>query len=174
MNPSDHQQICEAIYRYAFGIDTRNWSLYRSIFDDEVDIDFSSYSGRAPARMRADAWVASVQPLFTGLAATQHSMTNPIVTYGDAATVEAAAPRGAASASSGPDADTATCVMSMQAAHQLDADDEGSWFTIGGYYTNRFRRVSGLWRITGVRLTVLWRRGDPAIMVTAAQRGAAP
>jgi SnoaL-like domain len=150
--PPDHQAITETVYRYALGIDTRDWALYRSIFADQITVDFSSYGGRPVATMRADEWVASVQPLFTGLAATQHTMTNPIVTV---------------------DGDNATCTMYMQATHALDHDNDDAWFTIGGYYTDTLRSTTGLWSITGVMLTVLWRRGDASIMAEAAKRGTA-
>ena len=52
---------------YALGIDTRDWTLYRSIFTDEITMDFSSYSGAPAATMTADAWVAQCKPLFEGL-----------------------------------------------------------------------------------------------------------
>jgi hypothetical protein len=48
-----------------------------------------------------------------------------------------------------------------------DADDPASWYTIGGYYDDTLvRSADGPvgWLLTGVKLTVLWRRGDPAIM----------
>jgi hypothetical protein len=145
----DRLDVAETVYRYAVGIDTRDFALYRSIFADEVAIDFSSYSGAPASMMTGDQWVAGVQPLFNGLAATQHTMTNPLAVV---------------------DGDTATCRMYMQAHHVFDPDDPASWFTIGGYYDDtlvRDDRGSSGWLITGVTLTVLWRMGDPAIMVAA-------
>lgn len=145
----DRLDVAETVYRYALGIDTRDFGLYRSIFDDEVAIDFSSYSGTPAATMPADQWVAGLEPLFTGLAATQHSMTNPLAVV---------------------DGDTATCRMYMQAHHVFDPTDPVSWFTIGGYYDDtlvRDGRGPAGWLLTGVRLTVLWRMGDPAIMLAA-------
>ncbi len=143
---TDFMAVCDLKYRYAAGIDTRDWDLYRSIFTDTVDIDFSSYSGRPPATMTADEWVAGVQPLFTGLAATQHSMTNPRVQA---------------------EGDRAALSMYMQAEHILDHDDPSAWFTIGGFYTDRAVRTSGGWRLTAVKLTVFWRRGRFDIMEQA-------
>jgi len=64
-----------------------------------VEIDFLSYSGCPAATMSADALLARVRPLFTGLAATQHSMTNPQVDV---------------------DGDRTTRRMCMQAEHVLD------------------------------------------------------
>jgi hypothetical protein len=149
MMVSDHQQITELVYRYAFGIDTRNWDLYRAIFTDTVEIDFSSYDNRPATTMRADDWVRRLKVLFAGLAATQHTMTNPIVEVVG---------------------DRATCVMTMQAAHLLDAGNDNSWFTIGGYYVDSFERTTSGWLLDGVTLNVLWRRGNDAIMTTARQR----
>jgi hypothetical protein len=148
---SDHQDITEALYRYALGIDTRDWALYRSVFADLIDADFSSYNGRPASHLRADEWVGGVKPLFMGLAATQHTMTNPMVVI---------------------DGRRATCRMYMQAEHVLDDRADSPFFTIGGYYTDTLRRDTDHWVISAVTLTVLWRRGDESMMGIAAARGA--
>ena len=150
----DKLAVAETIYRYAVGIDTRDFTLYRSIFADEVSIDFTSYSGGQATTMTGDQWLGGVMPLFSGLAATQHSMTNPMVSV---------------------DGDDATCRMYMQAHHVYDPTDRASWFTIGGYYDDTLVRSPhgpAGWLITGVTLTVLWRAGDPAIMDAARRRNA--
>jgi hypothetical protein len=152
MPSDDHQQICELVHRYALGIDTRDWAMFRSIFADEITIDFSSYREQPATTIGADDWVARVQPVFLGLAATQHAMFNPIVEI---------------------DGDAATCIMAMRATHALEHGHDDAWFTIGGYYRDTFVRIGGGWRITGVTLVVLWRRGDESIMSTAARRGTA-
>ncbi len=152
---SDLQSICETVYRYALGVDTRNWALYRSIFADDVLIDFSSYNDQPAAMMRADDWVSRVTPLFTGLTATQHTMTNPITTVSST---------------------SATCQMYMQAEHLLDSSDASEprqrWFTIGGFYTNTLQRIGSTWLLSGVTLAVLWRRGDESVMTDALQQHA--
>jgi hypothetical protein len=66
--------------------------------------------------------------------------------------------------------------MYVQAHHVYQPDDPNSWFTIGGYYDDTLVRDSqgpAGWLLTGVTLTVLWRRGDQAIMQAAAVAGAA-
>ena len=146
MNANDKISVAETVYRYAYGIDTRDFVLYRSIFADEVAIDFSSYSGQPASTMSADAWVARLQPLFRGLDATQHTMSNPLVDINN---------------------DHARCRMYMQAIHILDPSDSEAWFTIGGYYDDTLVRHGAGWLITGVTLTVLWRQGDPEIMKRA-------
>ena len=143
--------VAEVVYAYATGIDTRDWRLYRAIFTDEVEIDFSSWDGSPARRMRADDWVAGVQPLFHGLDATQHSMTNPRVSL---------------------DGERATCVMYMQAAHFLANREGDAEFTIGGYYTDQLVKTPAGWRLCGVNLTVLWSRGNKHVMALALQRSA--
>ena len=151
MDASEELAVAETVYRYATGVDRRDWALYRSLFADTVAIDFSSYDSDLPLRqMSADEWVAGLVPLFTGLAATQHSMTNPLATI---------------------DGDTAAITMYVQAHHVFDPTDAASWYTIGGYYEDTLARVDGRWLLTGVRLTVTWRAGDPEIMELARAEG---
>jgi SnoaL-like domain len=150
MNASDKLAVAETVYRYATGVDRRDWALYRSLFADTVAIDFSSYRPDPPRQMSADEWVAGLVPLFTGLAATQHSMTNPLATI---------------------DGDTAAITMYVQARHVFDPTDAASWFTIGGYYEDTLARVDGRWLLTGVQLRVTWRAGDPGIMELARAEG---
>lgn len=134
-------------YEYAFGVDTRDYVLLRSIFVDEILMDFSSYNGRAGARTNADDWVAGCAVLFDGLDATQHTMTNPLVDIAE-------------------DGRHATQRMAMQAAHFLD----GIEFTIGGWYEDSLIRTDVGWRIAAVTLNVTWRRGDESIMQRAVAR----
>lgn len=153
MSVDDQLAVAETIYRYATGIDTRDYALYRSIFAPEVAVDFSSYNGGEPATVTGDQWAAGVRPLFDGLHATQHTMTNPIAEI---------------------DGDDATCRMYMQAHHVYDPGDPASWFTIGGFYDDTLTRSSdgpAGWLITGVTLTVLWRMGDATIMARAVADG---
>ena len=145
--------VAQTVYAFAYGIDGRDWDAYRSIFvdpDDEITFDYESYSGRPATSMTSDKWVDAVAPLFDGLDATQHTMSNPIVEI---------------------DGRAARCRMYMQAAHFLWADDVAEpEFTIGGYYDDHLVREGDRWRIDAVRLTVWWRRGNEAIMGLARDR----
>ena len=143
--------IARRLYEYALGIDTRDWALYRSIFCDRVAIDFSSFNGQPAATMSADDWVAGVRPLFTGLDATQHVMTNPVVDI---------------------DGPRARCRMYMKAEHFLEVEGDQRGYALGGYYDDRLVLQTDGWRIEAVTLNVFWRRGDAAIMERAAAIGA--
>ena len=151
---TDFTDITRRVYEYAYGIDTRDWVLYRGIFTKRVHMDFSSYNGTPGSDMAADDWVANVRVLFTGLDATQHSMTNPLVDI-DA------------------NGDHARCRMYMQAEHFFVTDQGDNDYALGGYYDDRLVRTDQGWRIEAVTLTVLWQRGNRHIMELATRAGAA-
>ena len=151
MSAEDKLAVAECLYRYAAGVDTRDWAMYRSVFADEVEFDFSGYEpGRVPVTMAADDWVAGVRPLFGGLAATQHMMSNPLAEL---------------------DGDSAQIMMYVRAHHVLDPGDPEAYYTVGGYYQNGLVRAGGLWKLVRVKLTVTWSLGHPAIMEAARVRG---
>ncbi|AMN46897.1 hypothetical protein ACG33_07260 [Steroidobacter denitrificans] len=145
----DRADLTDLINKYATGIDTRDWALYRSIFADEVDIDFSSYDGQPAARMRGDDWVAAVQMLLPGFDVTQHLLANMVFDI-----------RG----------DTATVTVYMQAEHFLTNGLGDSSHTLGGYYTHRIRLGMDGWKIHGVTLNVTWNRGNRHVYELARQR----
>lgn len=138
-SPEDFVAITTTLYRYATGVDTKNWELYRSIFEDEIDIDMSAFNQLPGRRLPADTWVEQVAETMHRLDSTQHLMANPIVEV---------------------DGDDAICNMYVHAEHILG----DRWWTLGGYYTDRLRRHGSEWRIEAVTLTIQWRRGDPSVM----------
>ncbi len=146
---NDRDLICETKYRYAYGLDGKDWELYRSIFQDQITLDFSSFNGKPAAAMSADAWVASCRVLFEGLDASQHQMTNPLVEI---------------------DGDEARCRMYVQAEHFLLNDQGDDSFALGGHYDDRLVRTAEGWRIAAVTLRVLWSRGNRHIMQLAFER----
>jgi SnoaL-like domain len=151
--------VAQTVYAFAYGIDQRDWENYREVFvpsPTEIVFDYESYHGRPASAMTVDTWLGAVTPLFTGLDATQHSMSNPIVEID-------------------PSGSAAQCRVYMQAAHFLWRDDlearTGSAdpeFTIGGFYDDHLvLDDTGRWRADAVTLTVWWRRGNEAIMSLA-------
>ena len=158
----DRAAISDLVIAYATGLDRRDWALYRSIFTNEIDMEFSS-AGIKPGRYSADDWMRDAQRLFAGLETSQHTSTNHVHTL-----------RG----------DDATCVSNMQAEHFVAAGLEDSpppgherW-TIGGNYVNELVRTSaedtpGGWKLRAVTLNVTWSTGNPEVMRIALRRGRA-
>jgi hypothetical protein len=140
----DRLAVAETLYRYALGVDTRDWPLYRAQFADRVRVDFSDLTGVPAADVAADAYVAAVRPLFERLHATHHMMTNPLVDLADGV--------------------TARIRMYVQATHLGDPQDPTSVFTVGGCYENDLVRAADRWLLTGVKLSVSWTSGDPSLL----------
>lgn len=144
MTPQTRADVLDVLARFAHGIDGRDWALYRSVFADEVLVDYSSYRPGPVQALAADAWVDRARRLFPGLGATSHLLVNPWLTGDD---------------------DEVTVRTSMRADHVTGAER----YTLGGTYVHRLRRSGeGDWRITAVTLTVTWREGDPALLTRAA------
>lgn len=144
--------VAQTVYKYATAIDTRDWDLYRSLFTDEVEMDFESWNKVPRHRIRADELKENIRGFFAGLDATQHSMSNPIVTI---------------------DGNRARCVVYMQAEHFLDDQQPSRRYVIGGYYTDDLVRVGADWKIVSVKLTAFWTEGDISFMADAVERGVA-
>ncbi|MFC9088303.1 nuclear transport factor 2 family protein [Nocardiopsis dassonvillei] len=143
----DRAEIGEVQTRYATGTDSRDWELFRSCFTDEVEVDFGEGFGQPAMRMTADAWVAGTAPRMESFKATQHMITNHVITFdGD---------------------DHATCVAYVRASHHLPNSLGDSDQTVYGYYTNRFARTLNGWRIAGVKLTPLWMTGNFGVFQSA-------
>ena len=160
IDPADAAAIVQVSYAYAAGIDHRDWALYRSIFTDPCEFDFSSWSGRPAALLPADDWVAAVRDTNGSFDATQHLMSNHRLERHDDNSV--------------------TGVNELQAQHWFTADTmaafgrpaEAAWCLLGGHYTNRYVRTDAGWQIASCRLTVRWRTGDESIFPLARSRGA--
>ena len=145
----DKQEIQESILRYASGVDMRDWELYRQCFSDEVEVDFTSWSGGEPSKMPADQWVAAVRSTLSGFESTQHTLTNFVIDL-----------RG----------DEATAVLHMSAQHYLPNAGGDSTLLLGGYYTHELVRAATDWKIRKARLTVTWTTGNRHIFALARQR----
>ena len=153
----DRAAISDTVHAYATGLDRRDWKLYRSIFTDEIEMDFESVGIRA-GTYDADKWVRDAQRLFRGFAATQHTSSNHVHEI-----------RG----------DEATCISNMEAEHFVasepggDDTPEGMRWTIGGYYENGLVRSPTGWKLSRVTLNVTWQQGNPRVSAIALKRGRA-
>jgi SnoaL-like protein len=148
----DRATITDVVNRYATGLDRRDWPLLRSIFTDEIDMEYSSV-GIKSGRYAADRWVRNSEVLFAGFGATQHTLSNHVVDV---------------------DGDTGRCTMYMRAEHFIEdlPENEKRW-TIGGYYTVSLRRDGDSWRIHAMGLHMTWQTGNRQLSAIAIERGRA-
>ena len=92
----DRAEISDVQLRYATGLDSRDWPLFRSCFTDEIETDFTSVFGGDPRKVSADRWTEAARRSLSGLKATQHMITNHVITIAG---------------------DDATCIAYVQARH---------------------------------------------------------
>jgi uncharacterized protein (TIGR02246 family) len=69
----DKIEIQELLARYARGVDTRDWELWKSVFTDDAELDYSSAG--VPLGKR-DEIAAIFEQAFTGITWAQHFITN--------------------------------------------------------------------------------------------------
>lgn len=152
--------IIEVSFAYAAGIDRRDWTTYGECFTDPCDFDFSSFSGRPASPLPRDTWVDNVRRTNGSFDATQHQMTNHMVSLIDAT--------------------RATCITELRAQHwfapetmaRLGHDGHVNFCELGGHYSNELVFDGQKWRISRCRLTVRWITGSMAIFDLARAIGA--
>ena len=84
---ADKIEVHELLARYARGVDTKDWTLYRSVFTADATIDYSSAGAVAGTRDEVVAWLEAG---FVHIPMTQHFISNVEVDLdGDRAKVRA-------------------------------------------------------------------------------------
>jgi SnoaL-like domain len=146
---ADHLAVEAVMYRLADGVDSCNFSLYRSVFTETIDLDYSSYRPGQVGPWLADDWAKRCARLFPGLDASQHSITNVrIALAGDSAAVQA-----------------------YVRADHVFIDDAGTHvFTVAGQYHDALIRTATGWLIASQKLDVRWNEGEAWIMDAAIER----
>ena len=112
--------LTDAVVAYAMALDARDWTAYRALFEDEIDVDYSAL-GSIRATMPAQDWVDRCKVL-GAFDATQHKVSNFQIAIDGAA---------------------AEVTSYVDAAHFI-GDLQG--FTCGTYI-HRFRRHGADWKI---------------------------
>jgi hypothetical protein len=146
---------------YAEGLDSKNWSMVRACFADEVLIDYGAISaptGDPEVPRRADDWLKNLQGVINGFDITRHAITNHRFSIS---------------------AEQISCRAYLRADHVIFANPEmpivGSEevVTVVGEYTNHYAQLDGQWKICKSELVVNWSEGNIALFVTATERAMA-
>lgn len=139
---ADESELRDLIHRYAFGLDDRDWTLWRSVFADEVVIDMSDYRPEPPPSLAtAEQVVRSAQTLFAGFEATQHFIgTQRYEITGDVAVITA----------------------HMRAEHWLTTGRGDDRYTMYGTYTDDCVRTAERLEANAGEVAALARGGQPA------------
>jgi 3-phenylpropionate/cinnamic acid dioxygenase small subunit len=134
---SDQLEITALLHRYARAVDTKDWTLWRSVFTADAHVDYSSSGCPAGGRDEVADWLSEA---FTHLPMSQHYLTNIEITP---------------SAS-----DVATVRAMFYNPMQLPGMAEMSY--CGGYYHHEVVRTPEGWRSRMLREENAWFVNHPA------------
>ncbi|WP_218004805.1 nuclear transport factor 2 family protein [Actinomadura macra] len=144
----DRLGIIETCTRLAWHADQREWEHLKTIFADEVRLDYTSLNGGEPAVLSAGQIVDGWRQGLGGYDATHHMITNHLVDVAG---------------------DTAVCTASFQATHRLENPHGSPLWTLGGTYRFDLVRDDG-WKISGLVMTATWADGNQHLTTLAAGR----
>ncbi|MDJ0740436.1 MAG: nuclear transport factor 2 family protein [Gammaproteobacteria bacterium] len=143
----DREEITQLIVNYGLAFDTQDWALHRSVFTDQIEMDFSASIGDGLVTMQADDWVEAVKPFFAKLRGTQHiAMPLSIRIDGDEAYVRSL----------------------LHAQHYLPNDKGVPVQTMVGHYDNWLVRTDDGWKIRKIVQHISWNEGNWYVFEKAA------
>lgn len=125
---AQQQDIADVLVRYATGIDTRDWVLFRTCFTKDVLAEYEGIATWDSAETMADYMEAS----HAGLGHTMHRLTNLVISV------------------DGDDATARTYVDAL-----LMAADGQSGLNPRGMYEDRLVKTDQGWRIAHRRFTMV-------------------
>ncbi len=143
----ERNEIIETINNYAFGIDLRDWDLFRSVFTDEIEAHIGNPEA-GPGITTADAWTERVRSALSGFKGTQHVFSNYRVNL---------------------DGDRASTIVYVQATHYLPNDQGDNHWTLAGYYNHELVRTDSGWKIRNYTENTLWTEGNTGLGALAAK-----
>ena len=80
---SDRLEISDLLARYARAVDTKDWTLWRTVFTEDAQLDYRSAGGPVGGREEVGTWLEEALAPFP---MTQHLITNvEVVIDGDTA-----------------------------------------------------------------------------------------
>ena len=122
----DRQDISDVLVRYATGIDRRDWTLFRTTFTDDCELDY----GEIGSWKGADAVTEFMQQAHAMAGHTMHRLTNQVITI------------------NGDEAQSRTYIDAL-----IMVGDTGSGVNAAGFYDDDFVRTERGWRIARRRFT---------------------
>ncbi|MEZ5571546.1 MAG: nuclear transport factor 2 family protein [Halioglobus sp.] len=153
--------LMDNYHNYAQGLDTKDWSLVRACFADEVLIDYgdiSAPSGDPNVPRLADDWLLHLQSVINSFHITRHAISNHRFIINQS---------------------QVSCRAYLSADHVLFPDPQmpivtaQDVVTVVGEYTNYYTQIDDAWKISKSELAVHYSSGNIALFMTAAERIAA-
>ena len=121
---ADKAQIIEVLVRYATGIDSKNWPLFRTCWTDEVDLDYGEVGTFTDPDVLTDLFAQLHNPMGN----TYHRLSNFVIDIDEGG-------------------DTATARTYVHAVLMVAQGDNAPWVDAIGHYEDELVRGADGWRI---------------------------
>lgn len=132
----DRLEVAEALARYAYGIDDRDFDAVRALFTPDAHLDYTASGGPAGDRDEVIAWIESGMGV---VGPSQHLVSNVVVDLdGDEA--------------------TSRCLLFNPMIMPLK---DPLLLYLGGGYQDRWRRTDDGWRIVERVQEIVWSSNGP-------------
>jgi hypothetical protein len=139
----DRAHINDHVHRYPVTVDRRDWTLFRSLFTDEVEVLLitTARADRPFPKINCDRFVRATEKILRIFSITQHFLTDYRIDI---------------------TGDDATCRCYMQARHlpAKDRPQQPIW-DVGGYYDFHLRRRGERWIIPKYKGSLTWEINRP-------------
>lgn len=138
---TDRAELTDVIGQYCFGMDTRDWTLYRDCWTDDMSVDLIELSGSEAgiSTIKTDDWVDAIKAFFSEIPLSQH-LKKPVKFE--------------------IDGDSATVLSIMQGKHWMPNRKGDVLSTNVGYYRDRFVRTERGWKMFALKELIHWHEGN--------------
>ncbi|MDQ3711432.1 MAG: nuclear transport factor 2 family protein [Acidobacteriota bacterium] len=139
---ADESEIRRVVDEIDNACDLKDWKRLRVYFTDEIDADFTSLAGGAPAKIKADDLVEGWKTNLFETKKSFHQRTNhSIKVSGDKAEVFSKA----------------------YAFNLLETGKVTGLWEVWGNYTHTLKKAENGWRCSGMTLDMIYQRGDEKV-----------
>ncbi|WP_298835817.1 nuclear transport factor 2 family protein [uncultured Roseobacter sp.] len=150
-NLVDHAEMIRIADTIDAAVDAKDWALARSLFVDEIQVDFTSLVGGAPATIPADALIEGWSANLTDEKASFHLRGNHRITFENAG--------------------TATMVSHGYAWNRMERgalteNGGNALWEVWGTYEHSFVRTEEGWRVDGMSFFATAERGNDFVRNT--------
>jgi hypothetical protein len=144
---SQRQEIEETVDQLGLYLDAKEWQELDEVLSETVELDYVSLFGGQIERIPRADLIERWKTMLSQLKATQHIITNLHITIRD---------------------NTADCAANVVATHVRPNPLGDALWTVGGRYDFQLLQDSGRWKISAIKLTVLWTTGNPQVISPSA------
>jgi hypothetical protein len=148
---TDRAEISDVIGRYCYGMDSRDWELFRSCWTDEISLDFTDITlmQERMTNVRADFYVECLKVFFAHMPRSQHIKFPVRYDF---------------------DGEKAVVLSILQGKHWMPNSLGGSLQTVVGYYRDEFIRTELGWKMNGMKELVYWNEGSGHVLTHNLQK----